>query len=41
MVVLVLTGKAKDIFKTLRKAKNIHGSFVTREMLEKGGDKND
>jgi hypothetical protein len=26
-VILVLSGKAKDVFATLKKCKNIHGSF--------------
>lgn len=32
-VTLVLSGKAKDVYKTLHKCKNIHGSFTTKEML--------
>ena len=34
MVTLILKGKAKDVFKTLRMGKNIHGSFTTKEMLQ-------
>ena len=34
MVTLILKGKAKDVFKTLRMCKNIHGSFTTKEMLQ-------
>jgi hypothetical protein len=29
----LLKGKAKDVFKILHQGKNIHGSFVTKEML--------
>ena len=32
---LILKGKAKDVFKTLRMCKNIHGSFTTKEMLQR------
>ena len=35
VVTLVLSGKAKDVYKTLHKCKNIHGSFTTKEMLQR------